>query len=464
MPWRSSANRRDSKRFPPRWKPTGRVFAAALASAACLASRADALELLPPRSESRSHQFIIYAREGAVRGGVASLSEDIKAGLLNVLGLRDEWKLPIVISLSAPEAGRPGVLPPRRLVLAQTGAGLKIEDNLLLGEQGRGTRIRDEVVRTLLLELAYRDQSDAASGQAFIPPPAWLVEGLSAYLENQEDGVAANLYAALLPTSQGISIQTFLGKDPEAMDSTSRSLYRAYAYNLVCLLLRDMATGRSGLVALIRDLPLTSAEEARGAGSLRRHFTELGTSDDSLEKWWTLGLAQLAVADRYQLYSVAETEKHLASLLTFTGPADPKNGGVPKTYTLGDYKEFASLKDRRNLLAATRAGLVELTGRASPLCRSIVIGYQELVDRLSRGKTGNTAEKLLALEAARKTVMQQREEINDYLNWYEATQVTSESGVFEEYFRAARQFDSGRRGHRPDAVSTYLDNMELEYR
>ena len=440
------------------------ILLLALIAGALFPAGAEALETLLPKSTSRSHQFIVIAQEGTVRGGIATLSEDTKDGLLGILGLKDEWKLPILISLRKPDPGLPDALPPRRLLLAQTGTGLKVELDLLIGEAGRGTRIRDEIVRTLLLELAYRDHDTASAGQCFTVPPAWLVEGLSAYLENQEDGVSANLFAALLPATQEISILTFLGRDPATMDSTSRSLYRAYAYNLVCLLLRDMSKGRGGLVALIHDLPFTSAEEASGAVALRRHFTELGTSDDSLEKWWTLGLAQLAVSDRYQLYSVAETDKRLEALLTFTGPGSANVSGVPKAYTIHDYKEFAALKEKRKLLLATRVGLAELSGRASPLCRSIVIGYQEEVDRLSRGNTGHAEEKLRALELARKIVLQQREEISDYLNWYEATQVTSESGDFEEYFRSARQVDLSQRVHRPDAVSTYLDNLELEFR
>ena len=438
------------------------LVCAALSS--LLPPAARALDMMLPASTSRTHQFTVYARESVVRGGVATLSEDIKAGVQSVLGLRDDWKIPIVINLQKPEAGSPDVLPPKRLLLAQTPAGLKIELDLLLGEAGRGTRIRDEVVRTVVLELAYRDHADAAAGQVFTLPPPWLVEGLSAYLENQEDGVSADLFTALLPTTQELSILAFLDKDPQAMDSTSRSLYRAYSYNLVCLLLRDMSSGRNGLVAFIHDLAGRSAEDARGPELLRRHFPDLGNTNDSLEKWWTLGLAQLASADQYQLYSVAETEKRLAATLTFTGPGDAKSGGVPKTYTLHDFKEFGALKQNRKLLGTMRAGLVELTGRASPLCRSIVVGYQQEVENLSRGRTAHAREKLLALEAARKTVLQQREEIGDYLNWYEATQVTSESGAFEEYFRSARQVNGGQHVHRPDAVSTYLDNLELEYK
>ncbi len=235
---------------------------------------ARALDTLP-RSISRSKQFVVYARDGSLRGAVGGLGEDVKSGLLSVLGLRDEWKIPIVIDLRAPEPSAPDNRSPVRWTLAQTGAGLKIELDLLIGEVSRGTRIRDELVRGLLLEIAYREQDRLPAGRPYTPPPPWLVAGLSAYLENLEDGVSASMFAALLPTTQKVSITDFLKGDPATMDSTSRAVYRAYAYNLVCLLLREMNGGRAGLVAFVRGLPDTTYDEARGATALGRQFPQL---------------------------------------------------------------------------------------------------------------------------------------------------------------------------------------------
>ena len=180
-----------------------------------------ALDLMP-RSFSRSRQFVVYAKQGALRGAIGTLGEDTKAELLRALNQPDQWQIPIVVDLREPEATMQDVRPPARLTLAQTGSGLKIELDLLIGEAGRGIRIRDELVRTLLLELAYRDRIGQGAGQSFTVPPPWLVEGFSAYVDNVEDGVSASMFAALLPTTQALSINDFLGRDPATMDSTSR--------------------------------------------------------------------------------------------------------------------------------------------------------------------------------------------------------------------------------------------------
>ncbi len=437
-----------------RWVRLGLIVAAGLASRP---ERANALDSLP-HSFSRSKQFVVYARDAALRGAVGSLGEDTKAGLLSALGLRDDWQIPIVIDLRAPEGSTPAPRQPVRWTLGQTGSGLKIELDVLIGEVSRGTHIRDELVRALLLEIAYRDHDRLPAGQAYTPPPPWLVTGLSAYLENLEDGVSASMFAALLPTTQALSITEFLSRDPAAMDTTSRAVYRAYAYNLVCLLLREMAGGRDGIVAFVRNLPNTTAEEARGAAALGRQFPDLA-SPESLDKWWTLGLARLSENDRYQVFSVRETEQRLQTALTFTAAADPKKKLPAKTYTLADFREFAPRKRNRQLLEAPREALATLSGQANPLYRQIVADYAELVSGLSRDRTAGVDDKLRLLDGQRRDMLKFRDDVSDYMNWYEATQAATQSGSFEDYFHTVRQLDAGQPVHRPDPISVYLDGL-----
>ncbi len=416
-----------------------------------------------PHSVSRTGQFVVYAKDSAVRNAVGTVGDDAKSELLRALGIRDDWKLPIVVDLRAPEPGMPDARPPVRLTLAQTGLGLKVELDLLLGEAGRGIRIRDELVRAMLLEMAYRDHGELMAGVNYALPPPWLVEGFSAYIENVETGVSASMFAALLPASQSLSISDFLARDPAKMDSTSHAVYRAYAYNLVSLLVNEMEGGRAGMAAFIHDLSTLPADEARNAGVLGQHFPQLAGNPDSLEKWWTIGLARLAASDRYQAFTVQETDDHIEQLLSFPGPVDAKNTSV-KTYRLTDFEKFTPLKKNAQILEGTRAGLILLTGRANPLTQSIVAGYQEVVESLLHNRTKSVAEKLEELSLARKAVVKRREAIADYLNWYEATQMTDQSGAFEEYFRTARQVERPQAVHRPDSISAYIDEMDMEFR
>jgi hypothetical protein len=428
-----------------------------------LVAPAHALDILP-HSFSRSKQFVVYAKDGAVRGAVGGLAEDVKAGLLNALSLRDQWQVPIVIDLRAPQPGLPDGRPPVQLTLGQTGAGLKIELDLVTGEVARGTRIQDELVRALLLELAYRDHPALPAGKGYTAPPPWLVAGLSAYLANEADGVSAHLLGALLPTTEALPLDEFLGKDPAAMDGTSRGVYRAYAYSLVCLLLQQMEGGRAALAAFIRDLPDTSDQEARTAAALTRHFPQLTESPDALEKWWTLGLARLAQSDHYQALSVEETDRRLEDVLSFRGPAGTEGPGAPHLETLADYCRLPARQRNARLLDGTRAGLLALSGEANPLYRHIIKDYQRVVADLQANKFHDISHRLTALETSRHDVRDRREQIADYMNWYEATQVETRSDDFDDYFWAAQQIEATKRVHRPDAISSYMDTVENEFR
>jgi hypothetical protein len=52
--------------------------------------------------------------------------------------------------------------------------------------------------------------------------------------------------------------------------------------------------------------------------------------------------------------------------------------------------------------------------------------------------------------------------IEDYMNWYEATQLKTSSGMFGDYLRAAGESAEPERRRR-DALSVYLDAIEAQF-
>ena len=78
--------------------------------------------VLPERSVSPSHQFIIYGADVVLRGAVSNLAEQTKTNLLALLRQRDAWKIPVVINLQPQQANLPEI-PPAELHFSQTGFG-----------------------------------------------------------------------------------------------------------------------------------------------------------------------------------------------------------------------------------------------------------------------------------------------------------------------------------------------------
>jgi hypothetical protein len=130
-----------------------------------------------PRSVSTSRQFIVFGADVPLRGALADLAERTKANLLAVLQKRDDWKTPIVIHLQFPQANVPET-PLAELHFSQTGAGLKLQLDLVIGADVNAPSIQRELLRALLLELIYRNHPDVASGTFYAQAPDWLLEGV----------------------------------------------------------------------------------------------------------------------------------------------------------------------------------------------------------------------------------------------------------------------------------------------
>ena len=64
--------------------------------------------------------------------------------------------------------------------------------------------------------------------------------------------------------------------------------------------------------------------------------------------------------------------------------------------------------------------------------------------------------------AVAQRVIARMSEIDDYLNWFEATQLQTESGLFENVRETATD-TAVTIHHRKDAFSNYLDAMESQF-
>ncbi len=413
--------------------------------------------VLPPRTISTSRQFAVYGFDATQRSAAASIAEETKSALLQTLGLRDDWKAMIVVLLRRPTACDPGVAP-RLLSLAQTGTSLKIQLELLTGEGGRGLCFRDEIVRALLAELAYRESSDLPVGAPFREPPPWLVEGLAGHLDalrdDSTDAFSPELFQTLLNAGAEFDPFAFLTRDPRSLDATSRQIFRAAASGLVRLLLRDLPGGRAGLLALLRALP----EAGRGAVTDLPYFCpELAQSPDGLRRWWTIGLARASAPDPRKLAGAADSDCALGELIAF--PAEPPQ----KTADLTEMPARLSDRKKRDAavaqLAAARSGLIALQARAHPSVWPHALEALRLVDLVLRRKTGDLPQGLRALAAARTATRRQLEGGADYLNWFEATQLKDLAAALGSPRRELEAVTV-----RPDKISEYLNAMEAEVR
>ena len=210
-------------------------------------------------------------------------------------------------------------------------------------------------------------------------------------------------------------------------------------------LLESLPKGTSQMQGFIRHWPGPNADPE---AELLKAFPALNSGGQSLEKWWTLGLASLSAADRYKGLSLAETSRQLDGLLKFDVVID--KAGRKQSFTLDQYPAFKKAPGAGAALdtLSTRLLGLEVAGQSADAgghCRVPGPGRATLSSRKPPPQVPPRRARRLPEPPCIAS-----DQIADYLNWYEATQRTQASGSFDEYIRTADQLDgdAAARAHR----------------
>jgi hypothetical protein len=425
----------------------------ATASAGLTAAPWDALR---DRSVSRSHQFIVYAPDPNARAAIAMDAEDVKDKFLQLLDTGDSWKNPIVIEVNPEDTADPSH-PPSEVAIVNTEDGFKVNINVVLGSDPRDARFPQQLVRALLLEYAYRNQPGlVAAGLTYAEPPAWLIDGIASLTANPDPDATADLFRSLILSGKTPTLAMFLSENPATLDGPSLGLYSACSMSLVRLLL-NLPNGHVLMRSLIRHWPGPNADPE---AELLKVYPALDSGSESLDKWWTLGLASLSAADRYQGLSLDETSQQLDEILKFNVTMD--KSGKTQSFTLDQYPTFKKAPGATAALNALSLQLLGLEANGSPLMREVIAAYQTVAVDLAHRQSAHLKSRLSALADYRSRLTGHMDQIADYLNWFEATQRTQASGSFDEYVRTADQIDNDPGPPRNDPISKYMDSVEQQ--
>ena len=401
------------------------------------------------RSVSASHQFVVYGVTVELRGAVADVAEKTKSNLLNLLQLRDDWKIPVLLSLQFPQANVPDT-PPTTLRFSQTGSGLKIQLELTIASDFDPLVLRRQLLRVILLEMAYRQTLELPAGSHYVEPPDWLIEGFLAADPNQNRAAMINAVSPLISADRIIPLEQFLRQKFSQLDSPGQLLYRGHALALLQLLLQD--TGGPGrLTGYIRSLPRTSSDSV---ADLKVFFPILdGAAVDAI---WKASVASLKHR-RYELLTASETERRLQELIKTDGTDAAANA-----IDLTNFVRRKITKAQTGEVRQLRVNLLLLEGEANPILRPLVLEYDQIVQRILAGKPGGLEKRLANLAGKRQSIRARASAIDDYMNWFEATQSGTASGSFTGYLRAAAHSKESP-SRRRDPLSVYLDALEEQF-
>ncbi|MEM8955828.1 MAG: hypothetical protein AAGD22_16860 [Verrucomicrobiota bacterium] len=406
----------------------------------------------PQFSISPSRQFIIYGPESETRMAISASAERVKRELLKLLRLSDEWKYEVVIQIHDSESLEP---PPRhvagRVMPVAGGYRFQLDVKIANGFTRKG--FNRELIRLLLLEemLSGYAGAEATLKKSRILPP-WLHYGLAELVRYREEGTPSELFSGLLGSNKILEVKDILNGDPAGMDSVTRAAYEGSAAAFVRALL-EQDSGAQRLTRTIREFP-------RYEGDVRPLLLEfypgLSSSQSSMEKWWALEVASMAQPTAVDFLSVEETQRQLDRALTVRVE---DQDGVSRDVSLEDVRDIDKRGDVRRLLGPNKVQLLRLSYRSFPLYRGIIDDYREVLERMLQYKSLGISGRLRKIGDARVALDAALENMDDYLNWYEAARISSKSGAFEEYKAVV---DELRREEpmRGDRITRYLDAAE----
>ncbi|MEP6669487.1 MAG: hypothetical protein ABJF10_10065 [Chthoniobacter sp.] len=406
------------------------------------------------QSVSKSKQFVIFSSDVRLRQRVASYADELTQDVRELLGGTGLWKIPIVITLDPAEISDP-VAPPAVLRLVDTAGGQKIEINVKIGRDPSAVNMQKVMLRALLLEYAYRG-IPVEGGTAYVEAPWWVLEGLIEMERRRDAGIDSDLFRRLVETNHLPPIENFLREKPEELGPTALSVDRALAMGLLQMLV-EQPDGHLNLAHLVRDWPQSNGDPM---ALLAKEFPAVAGNSQTLQKWWTINLARYAAADRFEGLTAEETDKLLTPLLQIEFVINKK--GEKKTFAVSDYAQFMKLPSSRITLGNRHAEIIALGTRGNALLRPVVTDYEQIFALLARGKTRGMRERLAKVEEYRAFVLKRMSEIADYLNWFEATQMKTKSGAFDNYLKTVNELsDQARKQKGP--IERYLDELEKQF-
>jgi hypothetical protein len=167
-------------------------------------------------------------------------------------------------------------------------------------------------------------------------------------------------------------------------------------------------------------------------------------------------LHQLRNFQAYQLLTFAESERRLGELLQVKASEANRPPKLISVAELAKRKPSANEKMALNDLSHE---LLVFVVQANPVLRPIAREYGEIAALLARGSRRGIVKRLSRLETTHKQLASRMSDIDDYMNWFEATQMKNGSGNFTDYLKATDQSQLSI-SKRHDPLTVYVDALE----
>ncbi len=413
---------------------------------------------LQASTRSESQQFTVWGGDVAQRASVAFLAEELKSDFLNITGDKDQWKIPISLTLH----GSPGdPAPAQRLVtsILHTEAGYSIRLDIHLAHGLERERLREQLIAALIYELSLNNHASGDLDQALVVKP-WLAQGMSEAMAMRKQEIDRRLYQAVFRSAGTFAMDDLLSYSQAQIDdcdSASRAAFRVSAGALVAALI-EQPEGAEHFRRFLNEVALFNGDATI---LLRKHFPGMSISPKSLEKWWALQLAVTGREPIVEAMTIPQTEQALQHALRFQCRDDK---GQLSSHEISDWRLLSEKPEaeRRQSLNAADDALVRLSYRCFPSYRPLLLDYLRQLQNIAKKNEAGIDAALQELQERRKRMIERSQRGRDYLDWFEITRAKETSGVFADYMELKKRLEQGSLRH-PDHLSRYLDKAQAIY-
>jgi hypothetical protein len=156
-----------------------------------------------------------------------------------------------------------------------------------------------------------------------------------------------------------------------------------------------------------------------------------------------------------------EEEKAKADTKPAAAPAE-RVRTVSVSIPIEDYANILKRGDRAAILKRTADRLNALLPRANTLFRPVIIEYLAALADIAEGRTKDMDAKLDAIRARKQKAHERAKAVQDYLDFYEASESKDYSGTFDDFLDLPADIQK-ELPPRTDAISEYLDAVSGEF-
>ena len=413
------------------------------------------------RTISSTRQFIVESDDPQLSLTISVYAERLKAAILAKLQLQDRWRSVVHISIHANETGSLSnsiVLLPYEL-----GGQLHFTLRTQVPPPLNQSEFFRAISQVLCAELVNRPRENVRAGDKLIVVPLWFSEGLWQSVADGAVGVPVDeTNRKLLQRAVKVGLCSTWAQlrstEQLPTDAVTAQLFGAQSQVLLDSLL-SLPDGQQKIQKFLASIAITTDWRDAFFATYAKDFHD----EAMLEKWWSLCLQKRSESRTLQTLSARETQLRLETILTMRIGITQKEGETPVIRTLrvselGDYWKLPGFNSQLDQKILELALFLPLS---YPTFRKVIAVYQDALLSLRQRQFRRFLRTVSRAEKLRAQVIQQAQDVADYLNDLEARQQLGLAVSLRSFFLPMTGLSSVPAG---GSISSFLDRIEASRR